>query len=243
MSSTEFGAPVVEDATTPATDAAANNGDAPLAIDLNDPQLTSESLDYNPEADAYAAPPPLPDGKWRAKFKALDQKGADGQPVKFKAGADKKSGKPYLYAAHEAHVIDLSGKFDNLRIADYFVSTKPRRDGSIPIATILFKAGVKHQARTHKELMDTYQKWIASEPELGVETMWEVQCEQCDKDAKAKGEYAPRGSSLRGMRKFPPDGKGGFSNEVKCAVDPSHGYSRAQVRISSYLALSELPKP
>lgn len=234
----EFGAPVQEAA--PEQDHAPTGVDAPVAIDINDPQLTSETLDYDPEKDAYAAPPPLPDGKWRVKIKALDSKGTDGQPVKFKTSLDKKTGKPYLYAAHEAAVIDLTGKFDGLRLQDYFVSTMPRRDGSVPIATILHKAGVKHQARTHRELMETYLKWVASEPELGVETQWEWQCPKCQEEAKAKGERGPR--SVYGMRKFPQDAKGQHQPELKCEANPAHGYSVARPRISAYLALNELPK-
>src|SRR5579859_7226573 len=122
------------------------------------------------------------------------------------------------------------------------------RDGSTKVATILGKlkrpdgtpwatAGTK---LTGKGWIDLFVKALAGEPEVGIETQWEWSCQECGKLAKDKGEKYPR--SINGMHKFPPSRKvrGEFDPEMKCAVNPAHGYSRARVRIASVLSLAEI---
>lgn len=243
--STTFGTPTYEEATGSSTSHPGNGSDSPLdqpvAIDPNDPALTSESLDYNPEGDAYAAPPPLPDGQWRAKLKQLDVKDPQDQPVRYKAGKTKQ-GALYLMTAIEATIIDPDGKFDGYHVWDRFVSTMVRQDKSIPAATIAFKLGKPAPARAnHKELMEHLLKLLAGEPELGIETAWEWNCQKCGEEAKQKGEKYPK--SIRGMRKFPLDAKTGlYVPELKCEANPAHGYSTAQPRIVTYLRLADLKK-
>jgi len=224
-----------------ATGSSPAGADAPVdSFDLNDPRLTSENIEINPEGDAFAAPPPLPDGKWRAKLKQQDVKDGKGGTTRY-APKTTKDGKLYLYTALEASVIDHSGKQDGLRVTDYFVSTMVRRDGSTAASTILHRLGKPAPARsTHRELMELLVKALAGEPELGIETAWEWSCETCGKEAKAAGVYAPR--AIQGAHKMPRDAKGNPNPEMLCPVNKAHGFSVARPRIVSYLALADLPK-
>jgi hypothetical protein len=242
MSSTAFGAPTYEEPQQGTDQPATDNADglnSPVGIDPNDPALTSESLDYNPEGDAYASPPPLPDGQWRAKLKQIDVKDNAGQPTRFKAGKTKQ-GALYLMTALEATIIDPNGKFDGLHVWDRFVSTMLRNDKTIPAATICYMLGKPAPARAnHKELMDHLLKVLAGEPEVGIETAWEWSCQKCGEEAKAKGEKYPK--SILGMQKFPRDAKTGlYSPDLKCEVNPAHGFSSAQPRIRRYIKLTDL---
>src|SRR5580693_4447384 len=90
------------------------NGEATVLIDPNDPRLTSETLTINPDADAYAILPPLPDGKWRAKAKQVDIKDDKGQLQRYAvfSRAKMEGGKPFFATNVEFSVIDHSGEFD-----------------------------------------------------------------------------------------------------------------------------------
>src|SRR5580693_6973753 len=95
-------------------EASAAPGDQSAAIDPNDPRLTSEVLTINPDADAYAVLPPLPDGKWRAKAKQVDIKDDKGQLQRYAvfSRAKMEGGKPFFATNVEFSVIDHSGEFD-----------------------------------------------------------------------------------------------------------------------------------
>src|SRR5882724_1611034 len=133
-------------------------------IDINDPRLVSENIEIDPQGDAYAMPPVLPDGKWRAKLKSKDVGKAPNQK-KFAPKLDRDQ-RPYLYTALEADVIDHSGKFDGITVPDYFVSTQVRRDGSSAAATVLARLGKPAQrTTTHGSLMNDLLQALAGEPE------------------------------------------------------------------------------
>lgn len=208
-------------------------------IDINDPRLTSEALDDNTAADAYAVPPPAPDGIWRAKLKQVDIKDSKGQLQRFTAESRAKmaGGRPFLVTNVESSLIDLSGKFDGVKIVDNWVKTLiDDRRGTSQATTITVKAGGPNLARsTDKDRMDALLKVLAGEPEVLVETVWEASCETCQKKAKATGEKSPR-PYLTGMHRFPQT-RTGPDPMVKCPVDGS--MNRAQVRIAKYYALAE----
>src|SRR5271167_3682799 len=83
---------------TPPAEATAPQGESAPAIDPNDPRLTSEVLTINPDADAYAVLPPLPDGKWRAKAKQVDIKDDKGQLQRYAVFSRPKmeNGRPFF---------------------------------------------------------------------------------------------------------------------------------------------------
>jgi hypothetical protein len=208
-------------------------------IDINDPRLTSENIDVDPTGDAYAMPPVLPDGKWRAKLKARDV-GKAPKTAKYLPKLDRNQ-RPYLYAALDADVIDHSGKFDGIGLTDYFVSTMIRRDGSSAAATVLNKLGKPTpKTTTHGQLINDLLTALAGEPEAGIETQWEATCQQCDEAAKKTGG---RASVKRGMHNFPQTknakGEMEYVPRVKCGV-AGHGEMVARPRINRYLSLDEL---
>lgn len=227
-------------------------------IDENDPRLISEPLDVNVDADAYAQPAPPPDGKYRAKLK-LEGVKQEGTSEK-KSYAPKNFGKPPVpaYATSiSCQLIDANGKYDGIVLYPAFgggVSTAVRRDNSSQVGTILARikkpdgsawapAGVKMNP---KEWMELLVKALATEPEIGVETSWEASCRECGEVEKAKGsgKFAAR---TTGMHHFPPETdaakrKAGLTNspEIKCAVNPAHGYSKARAIVTRFLHLHEL---
>ena len=144
---TDFGAPVYEQS-DPNKEHPANGQSSTeqlaAAIDPNDPRLISEALDDRLDADAYAVPPPPPDGKWKAKLKLAKIKGDDGQQHDFiltsRQGID--DGKPFYAVNVESSLIDFSGRFDNVKVTEYWVkSLIDAKKGTSQMTTLCVKAG------------------------------------------------------------------------------------------------------
>jgi|SRR5215831_1009547 len=251
MATPSFGQPVYDDeqhAQSTGANGAAHPDETPVEVlDPNDPALTSEVIDVNQDADAYAQPQPPPDKIWRARLKIMKPK-VDGKEVE--AGyipKSHKSGQKYYATGIEATLVDGTGKFDGSKAFDSWVGTFIGKDGGTKISTILSKLKkadgkpwVEPGARlSHKDWMDVFQKALAGEPEVAIETQWEWSCQGCGEEAKKNGKDYPR--SITGMYKFGASRKerGAFDPEMKCLVNPAHGYSRARVRIASVMSLAE----
>ncbi len=254
---TTFGAPVqgraaAEPEVSPEAQAALEQEQ--VIIDENDPRLVSEDLSVNVEGDAYAQPAPPPDARYRAKLRLSQVEDSKGVKHDYQPKLTKKPPIiPYLYTAIEATLLDATGKYDGLKVYDYWVGTFMGRDGSTKVSTILSRlkrpdgqpwaqAGAR---MPHKAWMDLFVKALAAEPEIGVETQWGWQCQTCGEEADAAHKARPR--ELLGMSKFPQEqdkakraAGQAFSPEMKCTVNAAHGYSRAQVRIARFVALSDL---
>ena len=245
-----FGAPRASDATAAEPQQHDSTNDAPQEIlDPNDPQLVSEALDVNTEGDAYAFPPPPPDGKYHVKLKIAQPKDAQQQPVDWLPAVWGKANPQKVFVTGvEAGIIDPSGKFDGIKVFDFNVSTFMGRDKSTKVSTILAKLKqpdgqpwvTKGMKLSPQEWMKLLVKALAGEPECGIETTWEWSCQACGQEAKAKGEAYPR--SIIGMHKFPQSRtvKGAYDPEMRCTINPAHQYSRARVQIARFLSLSEL---
>lgn len=235
MSSTAFGTPVQDQPVV--EQQAATNGTGENAqvqeLDPNDPRLTSEILDDNAEADAYATLPPLPDGKYRAKLKQVDVRGADGKPVKDKPNVVRKgpaAGTPYLQTAVEAEVLGVGGQeqYDGYKVTDYWVPTQPNRNGTSPAATIIRAAGGQTpQKYTHRQLMDLLHKTLAGEPEVVVETAWEWQC------ANEHCEASRNGLTVKGEHRF-KQAPGGKGHDPQLQCEKCKGFTVARPRIVGY---------
>jgi hypothetical protein len=254
MSTTPFGTPVMHgesatDTPTPQANGHSDPSNAPQDIlDPNDPRLTSEALDVNTDADAYAQPAPPPDARYRAKL-TLEQVQDDKQ--QRHDYLPKLSKKPpiqaYFFTGIKATIIDPSGKYDGIPIYDRWVGTYLGRDGSTKVATILSRlkkpdgtAWIEKGKRyNHKEWIELLVKALAGEPELGIETIWEWSCQACGEAADKQGQSRPR--SIMGMTKFPYNAQTKlYTPELKCQVNPAHGYSRARPSIARFLSLDEL---
>src|SRR6202140_1704076 len=125
-------------------DASPSQGEPQQLVDPNDPRLTSEVLTINPEADAYAVLPPLPDGKWRMKAKQVDIKDDKGQQQRYAVFSRAKmaNGAPFFATNVESSVIDHSGEFDGVKLTEYWVKTLiDERKGTSQAATLIRKLG------------------------------------------------------------------------------------------------------
>src|ERR1700733_6607629 len=152
---------------------------AAALVDPNDPRLTSEVLTINPEADAYAVLPPLPDGKWRMKAKQVDIKDDKGQLRRYAVFSRAKmaNNTPFMATNIEYSVIDHSGEFDGVKLTDYWVKALvDARKGTSQAATMIGKLGGKDPASgSQKVYMDALLAVLASEPELILETAWSAE--------------------------------------------------------------------
>jgi hypothetical protein len=205
-------------------------------VNLNDSRLTTEQLNENPEGDAYAVPPPLPDGKWRAKLKQVDIKDAQGALQRFAAFCYPKmnNGKPFLATNMECQVLESSGKWDGLKLTEYWVKTAIDRSGNSQVGTLLAKLKQPLTPASPGARMEQFLKVLASEPELVIETAWEASCMSCQESAKSKQQRAPR-PFLIGMHRFPQLRNGGHDPVVFCPTCKSQ--CRAQARIASFWPL------
>jgi hypothetical protein len=228
------GGPSEASATT--THGANGSAQAAEVIDLNDPRLMSEQLSENPAGDAYAVPPPLPDGKWRAKLKQVDIKDSKGNLQRFAAFCYPKmnDGKPFLATNMECTILDSSGKHDGVKLTEYWVKTVVERSGNSQIGTILVKLKQPLVPATPGARMEQFLKVLAAEPEIVVETAWEAQCMTCGDVAKKKGDRAPK-PFLLGMHRFAQLRSGGHDPVTACPVCKSQ--VRAQARIVQFWPL------
>lgn len=201
-------------------------------LNLDDPNLLMADLDANVETDPYAAPPPLPDGRWLVKVKQVDVKGQDGQPARYnvKQGQD---GGVYAYTSLEASVIDPSGKFDGLKLNDYFLSTRPQRNGGIPMVRVLTCLGVQLPAKVNaKTLLDQLFQALGREPQLELDTVWEGGLDQADQERfEQAGERAPR---VMGQHRFPQSAKGESIPDMDVETKLGKVHLRARPRINGY---------
>src|ERR1017187_4213738 len=222
---------------------AASNGptEQSVAIDPNDPRLTSEVLTDNADADAYAVPPPLPDGKWRAKAKQVDIKDDKGTAQRYAVFSRAKmaNGAPFFATNVEFGVIDHSGKHDGQKLTEYWVKTLvDERKGTSQAATLTRKLGGKTPASgNQKTFMDGLLQVLASEPELIIKTSWSAECQTCQESAKKRGDRAPR-PFLQGMHRFKPTKVPG-EHDPMAQCPTCRSMVRAQPRITAFYSLAE----
>lgn len=217
-----------------------------VAIDPNDPLLTSEPLEMNLDANAYDVPPPPPDGLWRAQLKQVDINDAAGKAVQHRLSAFGKPGEdryqPFYAVNVGSYLIDLSGCYDELELIDYWVKTAVmRRAKTSQAASILLAGGEREavtRARTQADVLALLEKMLAGQPTLVVQTEWQWSCRTDDEKAAKQGKAKP-GVFRRGMASAAADGRGGRNPVVAC---PScGGQCRAQARVVNYLPASTKP--
>ena len=232
-----FGAPVQDAPATDTTTAQAAGQEVIADLDPNDPRLTSEAISDVPTADAYAILPPVPDAKYRAKLTSKDVKDGQGKPAKFVARMANwlNPPRPYLFTALTAVILDPSGKYDDVKIDDNWVTCLPNKSGTSHVATILRAVGIATPPQaTQAQWMQLFLGTLAKSPEVTIETAWEWQCQHCAEVAEKAGTKKPR--SVIGMHRF-PQGKvpGTFDPQMKC---PDCGqFSTAKARVNQYLPL------
>ena len=233
----------------------------PTLPDINDVALTSETLTAR-EGDAYATPPPPPDGIYRVKLslrgvKSEDMKGAD--ISQYSGGADTapwvadvdKNGAAFAKTIMDVKIIDarfpeLDGVF--LQVPFKWTDTKSGgRAQTSRVMTLLTLAGKRPDGQPwvvigqnygHKLLIETFVKFLSGEPELNCRSEWSVTCDVCQQAGKATGNYP---KSIEGMHKFPPLlGKPGqYSPDMPCPVNRAHGSTKARAVAAQFFSLPE----
>jgi hypothetical protein len=202
----------------------------PQAIDIFDQSLGTEEVEINPEANAFAFPPPPPESgnPYRVKLKR-GSKGWMQYPSK-----NGKSG--YLATDVEARIIAPGEeKLDDKPLFDNFVSTMvmPSTHTSRLVGVLKAIYETRGQGETinshtsHQELARKLQEEFDRESEVGVVIQWEAYCEACsDKDKRVV---------VRGEKRFPQNQDGTHVGEMEhkqCGSTIS-----AQAKIQRYVAL------
>lgn len=181
-------------------------------VDLNALDLVNDEMEVNTEADAFAGPPPPPDGDHLAKLTL----GRD----KVQLGEDKQ-GKPYYMVHVEARLVDPSGPLDNRVVFDRASTMIMRNSGTCRIAGILRALGDSVPARIGaRDLAKQFVDRLAGEPQVIISTVWEAYCSDCEK-VQARGE-----------KRFPASGDGNHRSQLECPKCGS--LLTAQAKVVSY---------
>lgn len=175
-------------------------------FDLNDPNLLAGEIETNSGADPYATPPPINDGFYKIKLKQIEVNRPDGSKALWTAKKGK-DGKPFAWCALEGTVDAPGTQYDGQKVWDRFVSTMTQRNGGVPMAWVLKCLGVTLPANTSiQTLVDLFQKALASEPMIDIETSWEGGLDEASRQLfKDNSVKEPR---VIGQTRFPQvDGK------------------------------------
>jgi hypothetical protein len=231
-------------------------------IDPNDPRLVSEPQDVNLGADAFAAAPLPPAGRYKAKLKLEGVKDEQGHVSPWSISKTVKDGSPYYQTTVSATIIDPSGKWDGITLYPAFggyVGTLLNKQGASKIGTIIGKLGPQPSGQpwvppgaklNQKQWIELFVKALAGEPTIGIEVEWTWNCQVCSdavKTAKAAGQQANYARSFEGMTHFPLEQDKQkqlqghrYSPDKMCEVNKGHGFSRARAYIHSFLSESEV---
>lgn len=233
-------------------------------VDENDPRLVSETVEMNLEGDAYAQPAPPPDKTWRAKLKLEGIKKEGSTEVKDYHATQTKGQTPvpYFETRISAQILDPAGRFDGVTVYPEYgggVGTLLNRENTSKASTILARlkrpngeAWAKPgQRMTQLEWIQLLVQALKTDPEIGIETQWQVSCQACGEEATAKRKAGHTDvkypSTLKGMHRFPAEKDPGklklglrYDPEVACQANPAHGFSRARALLVGFLHLNEL---
>jgi len=177
-------------------DAEEKQKQALVSVDLNDLTLSNDEQDINSEADAFAGPPPPPDGDHLAKLLLGRDKVQLGKA---------KDGNPYYMVHIEARLIDPTGTLDNRVVFDRASTMVMRNSGTCRIAGIERALGNTVPGRIGaKDLAKQFVDHLAGEPQVTITTQWEAYCSDCQK-VQARSE-----------KRFPSDGAGNHRSNLEC---------------------------
>lgn len=187
-----------------------------ISLDELDSRLVEEKLELNPDANPMEAPPPVSDGGHRVKL-VLD---ASSWEKKKTNPAKDGSQKDYLSCRAYGVVVD-DGVDLNKRV---FLNLNTLAfDGKSQMGYILLQAwGGKNNPEAVKaykelenyvELAQAFQKTLAGEPIIRVETQWQARYNAGDKD---KPDYK---TAKSGMKNFPLNDPKDVSKGYRHIVD------------------------
>ena len=188
-------------------------------LDLNDPTLIlpDEELVLNPDGDAFAGLAPIGDGEHVAVL-TLGNRGTQ-------LGTTK-DGRKYIMTHLQATIQEGEKKFT---VFDTVSTLVQESSGTSRMAGVLRAAGETVPARTTiADLARQFAQFIAGSPRVLITTRWEAQYQLPAEPGQTKGKYK---TFLRGQRKFPENGNGGFVSEVKA---PDGTLVKAQAVVTKY---------
>lgn len=182
-------------------------------FDLNDPRLANpeefDSYDINPDGDAFAPPPPVPDGSYDVTVAIQN-----GKIIRNVVKSGPNKGKPFLAADLELTVVDPGGEFDGRKIFSSVTSLVRQASNTSAVAGLLKALGVEVPSRTNDgALFLELASVVATEPTVRVRTKWRASAKDAD------GNYQ---TIKNGMRSFPAlDDEGTKFNHL--VTDPLTG--------------------
>jgi hypothetical protein len=191
-------------------------------VDLNDLQLADEQVDLNPDADAFAGPPPPDDGEHRVKL-SLGKGGVTTGTI----GKGESKGKPW-------YQIEIVGKIQE---PDPFAGrlTFNRAgtmvfNGTSEVVGILKAVGETISRNdTVLGLLRSLKARLDGEPECIQKTQWTAYCGDCNDEYKATGKGKKGGIVLRGQNRFPQEANGQHRHQIECPNCGSLVSARADV--------------
>lgn len=175
-------------------------------VDINDLNLFEEPIEgFDPAADPFAGPPPIPDGRYRVKVRY-----ASDDPSRRWEKRTTSSGTSYYKTRIYAEIVD--GEFEGRRAYDDFVSTmllgSSRSSRAAGIARAL---GFTPDTPTASGVVKALDAAINSEAICVAELAWRVR----EYDKETGTEF-----KLVGMRRFPEDSNG---NKTPYVTNPNTG--------------------
>jgi len=183
------------------------------AIDINDLSLTSEEVEFDPQAEAFAFPPPPPEGDHLAVLLL--------GPQGFKRGTAK-DGRPFITAYIEARIQAPGERWDDRPVFDNFVDTLISPfSGTCRMVGVLKALGRTVEARTKAlELARALHAALLSQSQVSITVKWRGYCQNCG------------GETMKGARQFPATADGGHRAVGECPT--CKGEVAAQARIVAY---------
>lgn len=193
--------------------------DKPIKIDINDPTavLPDDEIELDPQGDAFAGPPPVPDGVHKAKLLLGPQGVSVGKTDQ---------GTAYIMVQIEARVLAEGESFDNFPVFDTASTLVQESTGTSRVSGVLGALGIAVPARIRlSDLARMLTDALEGSPLVTIKTQWEGYCGTCP--GKKPGKIGR--VVLRGQKRF-PEGK----HVTEC---PNCGSEVvAQARIRSYSA-------
>jgi hypothetical protein len=180
-------------------------------VDLNDLQLADEQVDLNPDADAFAGPPPPDDGDHLVKL-SLGKGGVTTGTI----SKGESKGKPW-------YQIEIVGKIQS---PDPFEGRLTfNRAGTMVFNGTSEVVGVLKAIRetvspreTVVGLLRRLNDRLVSEPTCVQKTQWTAYCADCLEEFKStNGQRGKKnGIVLRGQNRFPQENGGKHRHQIEC---------------------------
>jgi hypothetical protein len=202
------------------------------AIDIDTFTPADDDLgeNFNPNADAFAGPPPPPDRVYVAKLK-LNENQVEGG---FEAGRTKND-ETMIVAHVEARIVDEGNPFHDRPVFDRVSTLVMKSSGNSAMAGILVSA-LDEEVDPHigkGELARQFKQAIVQEPLVGIKTQWRLSVEDGEHpDGRKKYKTV-----LRGMKRFPQNEDGTYSHitedgEARCEIVAYMSVDEAQDQLA-----------